>query len=97
MKIKLLDYENKTKIVDVGDIKEIGSMYIEVLSGDEVLFVVYKDYTVKEFDSSNTRCEDCHEGGYPIYNKITGLNLLKDEDFLNRIDSYDYLWFKTAK
>ena len=92
MKIRLLDYENNIKVVDVGDIKEIGSMHIEVLSGDEVLVVVYKDYTIKTFDSSNTRCEDCHDGGYPIYNEQIGINFLKDEDFLNRKDSYSYLW-----
>ena len=92
MKIRLLDYENNIKVVDVGDIKEIGSMYIEVLTGDEVLVVVYKDYTIKTFDSSNTRCEDCHDGGYPIYNEQIGINFLKDEDFLNRSDSYDYLY-----
>ena len=92
MKIKLLDYENNIKVVDVGDIKEIGSMYIEVLSGDEVLLVIYKDYTKAEFDSSNTRREDSLEGEYPIYNEQLGINLLKDEDFLNRKDSYDYLW-----
>ena len=97
MKIRLLDCEDKISFVDVGDIKEIGSMYIEVLSGDEVLYVIYKDYTIKEFDSSNTRCEDSHEGGYSIYNEQIGINLLKDEDFLNRIDSYDYLWFRNAK
>ena len=91
MKIKLLDCEDKISFVDVGDIKEIGSMYIEVLSGDEVLVVLYKDYTIKKFDSSNTRCEDSHEGGYSIYNEQIGINLLKDEDFLNRKDSYDYL------
>ena len=89
MKIRLLDY--KTKVVDVGDIKEIGSIYIDVISGDEVLVVVYKDYTIKEFDSSNTRCEDRHEGIYLIYNEQLGINLLKDEDFLNRKNSYDYL------
>ena len=97
MKIKILDHETKTKVIDVGDIKEIGSMYIDVISGDEVLVVVYKDYTTKEFDSSNTRCEDYLDARYPIYNKITGLNLLKEEYFLNRIDSYDYLWFRNAK
>lgn len=91
MKIKLLDYENNIKVADVGDIKEIESMYIEVLSGDEVLFVVYKDYTIKEFDPSNTHCKDHHEGIYLIYNEQLGINLLKDEDFLNRKDSYDYL------
>ena len=92
MKIKLLDYEDKIIVVDVGDIKEIESMYIEVISGDEVLLVVYKDYTIKEFDSSNTRCEDRHEGRYLIYNKQRGINFLKDKDFLNRINSYSYLW-----
>ena len=92
MKIKLFDCEDNIKIVDVGDIKEIGSMYIEVISGDEVLFVVYKNYVIKEFDSSNTRCEDRHESRYLIYNEQIGINLLKDEDFLYRKDSYDYLY-----
>ena len=97
MKIKLLGYENKISFVDVGDIKEIESMYIDVISGDEVLVVIYKDYTIKEFDSSKTRCKDHLDARYPIYNELTGLNLLKNEDFLNRRDSYSYLWFKTAK
>ena len=91
MKIKLFDCEDNIKVVDVGDIKEIGSMYIEVISGDEVLFVVYKNYIIKEFDSSNTRCEDCHEGGYPIYNEQLGINFLKDKDF------YDDLWIEINK
>ena len=63
----------------------------DVITGDEVLVVLYKDYTIKKFDSSNTRCEDSHDGGYPIYNEQIGLNFLKDEDFLNCKDSYDYL------
>ena len=91
MKIKLLDYETKIKVVDVGDIKKIGSMYIDVISGDEVLVVVYKDYTIKEFDSSNTRCEDLREGRYLIYNEQLGINFLKDKDF------YDDLWIEINK
>ena len=97
MEIKLLGYKNKISFVDVGDIKEIGSMYIEVISGDEVLFVVYKNYIIKEFDSSHTRCKDHLDARYPIYNKLIGLNLLKNEKFLNRRGSYDYLWFQNAK
>ena len=97
MKIKLLDYKSEIHYADVGDIKEIGSMYIEVISGDEVLFVVCKDYTIMKFDSSNTRCEDRHEGRYLIYNEQLGINLLKDEDFLNRRNSYDYLWIESNK
>ena len=92
MKIKLLDYEREIHYADVGDIKEIESMYIDVISGDEVLVVVYKDYTIKKFDPSITRCKDHLDARYPIYNEPIGLNLLKDEDFLNRRDSYSYLW-----
>ena len=92
MKIELLDYEDNIKVVDVGDIKEIGSMYIEVISGDEILLVIYKDYTIMKFDSSNTRCEDRYEGRYLIYNEQLDINLLKNEDFLYRRNSYDYLY-----
>ena len=97
MKIKLLDYKSEIHYADVGDIKEIESMYIDVIVGNEVLFVVCKDYTIMKFDPSNTRCEDHLDARYPIYNEPIGLNLLKDEDFLNRRDSYDYLWFRKAK
>ena len=97
MKIKLLDCKDTISFVDVGDIKEIESIDIDVITGDEVLVVLYKDYTIKKFDSSNTRCKDHLDARYPIYNELTGLNLLKDEDFLNRKDSYDYLWFRNAK
>ena len=97
MKIKLLDCEDKISFVDVGDIKEIESMDIDVITGDEVLVVLYEDYTIKKFDSSNTRCKDHLDARYPIYNEPIGLNLLKDEDFLNRRNSYDYLWFRKAK
>ena len=91
MKIKLLDYKSEIHYADVGDIKEIGSIYIDVISGDEVLVVVYKDYTIKEFDSSNTRCEDLREGRYLIYNEQLGINFLKDKDF------YDDLWIEINK
>ena len=92
MEIKLLGYKNKISFVDVGDIEEIESMYIDVIAGDEVLVVVCKDYTIMKFDPSNTRCKDHLDARYPIYNELTGLNLLKDEKFLNRRDSYSYLW-----
>ena len=91
MKIKLLDCEDKISFVDVGDIKEIESIDIDVITGDEVLVVLYKDYTIKKFDSSNTRCEDRHEGRYLIYNEQLGINLLKDKDF------YDDLWIEINK
>lgn len=88
MIVKLLDYQNRAVNVDVGDIENIGSMTIEVVTGDEVLTVVYKDYTIKKFDSCDSRIEDCFDARYEIYNSITGVNEFNNKTFVNRTTSY---------
>lgn len=95
MTIKLLDYARKAVNVDVGDLNDIGSMSIEVVTGDEILTVIHKDYSVEKFDSSNDRMANFFDHEYEIYNAITGLNLLEDEQFVNRTRSYWYedAWF----
>lgn len=88
MIVKLLDYEGKEVNVDVGDIETIAKMSIKVMTGDEILTVVYKDYTVKEFDSSDCRFSDYFDDLYPVYDAFTGLNRFNDETFINRTKSY---------
>ena len=91
MTIKLFDYEAREVEFDVGDINDIGAMTIRVLSGDEVLTVIYKDFTSDTFDSCATgRTVGYYDGEYAIYNANTGVNLLNDKSFMNRTDSY---WF----
>lgn len=90
MTVKLLDYAGKAVEVDVGDINDIGSMRIRVVTGDEILTVVHKDFTVEEFDSSGCRMRDFWDGEYEIYSATTGLNELNREAFINRTSSY---WF----
>lgn len=95
MTVKLLDYARKAVEVNVGDLNDIGRMYIEVVTGDEILTVIYKDFTVEKFDSSRDRMMNYFDNLYEIYNVITGLNLLEDEQFVNRTHSYWYedAWF----
>ena len=90
MTIKLLDWRGDKVEVDVGNIENIGAMRIEVITGDEILRVLYKDFTIDEFDSSYSRVQDYYDGEYEIYNATTGRNLLEDERFINRTGSY---WF----
>lgn len=92
MTIKLLDYARSVVEVDVGDIDTIGAMSIQVVTGDEILKVIYKDYTTREFDSSRDRCANFYDGEYELYNATTGLNRLDDKAFLNRYSSYAYLY-----
>ena len=88
MKIRLLDYAGREDIVDIGNIEDIAVMTIRVLTGDEVLTVIYKDYSVDVFDTSGCRICDYHDDEYDIYNITDGTNMLNDEEFVNRTDTY---------
>lgn len=92
MLIDILDYKNRKTEIDVGDLEKIGRMWIEVVTGDEILHVVYKDYMEDEFESNYDRTRDCPDGNFEIYNSITGNNVLNDKKFLERTN-YSYLLF----
>lgn len=90
MTIKLLDWDKKETEVDVGDLEDIATMMIRVVSGDEILEVVYKDYCRLSFDSSCTRYQGFYDGEYDIYDFRKEDNLLTDPRFINRKSSYDF-------
>ena len=69
MTIKILDYKDKAKEVDVGELKDIERIHMEVATGDEILNVVYNDGNVKRFDSSDDRLRYFYDGWYDVYNK----------------------------
>lgn len=88
MEIKLLDYDGNQGFVEVGDIDQIKSMDITILSGDEVLAVEYKDGIIAGYDSSEGRTMDFFDGAYRIYDYREKDNLLFDKKFINRKSSY---------
>lgn len=66
MKIKLFDYVDEEVIVELDD-KNISSMTMKGISGDEVLVVRYEDGTCKTYDSDSTsRTIDFDGGKYDI-------------------------------
>ena len=90
MKIKLLDYSNKSFEYDIGELSDIIQINLEIISGDEILHVVYKDNSTAVFDPAPDRILDFYDGGYTLYDKVAGLNKLNDKNWLNREDSYSY-------
>lgn len=97
MIVKILDYSGEARNVDVGDIEKVRRMFIAVLSGDEVLHVLYKDGTRILFDSSEERMISELDSIYDIYDVDTGLNMLENEWYVERTDSCTrtgpvYIW-----
>jgi hypothetical protein len=91
MTVKLLDYRHRPVEVEVGDIETIGCMRMEVLSGDEILEVIRKDFTIEKFDSyPGGRYVGYPDGEYDVYNPAAGINLFNKAAFMNRTSSY---WF----
>lgn len=92
MTIKLLNYRGVPVEVDIGDFNNVARMTMDVVSGDEVLNVVYKNYNVKIFDSSDDRTMNFHDDKYEVYYfDNPGHNILDNEKFMNRTSSY---WHK---
>ena len=94
MTIKLLNYLGVPVEVDIGDFNNVARMTMDVVTGDEVLIVLYKNYDVKIFDSDdgdNKRTVDVHDNKYEVYYfGNQGPNILDNEEFINRTSPYWY-------
>ena len=89
MVINLIDYNNCKHPVDIGDLDNIKIMAIHVVTGDEILYVLYKDDTEKVFDSSEDRMGDFDDGAYMVY--AFGDWFIDKDKFMNRKTSYDLI------
>lgn len=92
MLLKLLDYSGKAVEFDIGELSDIAVITIEVITGDEIAKVVYKDYTTEEFDSGTNRLADYYDESYEIYRYDSEKNLIDDPKFKERRRSY-WRWY----
>lgn len=65
MIFNIYDFNDRATKVDTGD-KVIKDLFVQVLSGDEVVTAEYDDGTRETFDSSNNRWNSYVEGSYII-------------------------------
>lgn len=90
MKIKILDWNSRGKEVEIGKIEKVMAMYIQVISGDEVLCVFDKKGNIHRFDSSDTRTMNYYDGEYKIYDNEEENNLVNNPEWVNRKSSYSF-------
>lgn len=99
MKVTIYNWRGNAKEFEVGNLKDIKVMIVHIVTGDEILLILYKNGDKKDFDSDefNTRMEDYSDGFYPLYDPDDNVNFLGDEKFLALNDSYKrqkYVWEK---
>lgn len=85
----LLDYDcNECHTgVDLENLDDILRIDIEVISGDEIARILYKNGDIKKFDSSRCRIIDYDDGEYCIYQAGVKNDI---DNWIKREDSYDY-------
>jgi len=88
MLIRILDYAGESTQVDIGDLSTINHIDLDVITGDEILIVEYKNGEIKTFDSASDRCADYFDNSYTVYSN--SIDLLKDDLWLARKSSYDW-------
>ena len=89
--MKLLSYEGESVEIDVDlDDPSILAAIVSVISGDEVLSVLYRDGSESEYDACYLagmwRAYDYRDGSYLVV--INGKWRVDKEAFLSRKDSY---------
>ena len=89
-KVNILDYSGKRTEIEIDNFETVGAIDLTVVSGDEILTVIRKDFTVEKYDSSNDRTTDYFDGEYRIYKEGEEQNMIDDKEWQNRKTSYDY-------
>ena len=91
MILKLLDFKNRAKEFEIGELETIAKIDIEIISGDEIAHVVYKDYTTAHFDScAGGRIIGYPDGDYELYNCTNQVDFLHDPKWISRRTSYSF-------
>ena len=92
--LKIMDYRDKKVSVKINNFENVIKITISVVSGDEIMNVLYKDYTEENFDScymlGNYRIMGFNDGEYCIYDKTKNRDEIKKWN--KRKTSYDSLW-----
>ena len=85
--INIMDYQGKKTKVKIDNFENVIKLEIEVVSGDELLYVLYKDYSTEMYDSSDCRLMDYSDAYYCIYDITKNINHL--DKWKKRTSSYD--------
>lgn len=89
MDIKVLKYNGDVTVKTINNFDNVDMMLITVISGDEELFISYKDDTAEVVDPGKaTRFMDYVDYVYVIYDADKSKNLIDNPIFMDRTSSY---------
>lgn len=68
MKVSIYDYANREVKVNlpVDKIEDIASIYVTIISGDEIVAFIFKDHNGVMAESSQNRILDFYDGSYEV-------------------------------
>lgn len=87
--IIIRDFENNPTMVTIEDFETVSKIYIDIITGDEILHVIRKDFSEDVYDSSNCRVLNFADGCYSVYWPERGINLLDEPKWCKCENSYD--------
>lgn len=89
MNIKVFKYDDNFIVKTIDNFDNVKMMFINLLSDDEVLNILYNDGTVKMIDPCwLIRFRDAVDYSYVIYDATKSNNLIDNPVFMNRTESY---------
>ena len=65
-KVYIRDYDCRKKEIIIPDFEDVVELEVMVISGDEILAVLYKNGRIKKFDSSDDRFVSYYDGSYIV-------------------------------
>jgi hypothetical protein len=66
MKMRIYDYDDKIKEVEIPDDKHIKAIHVTIWSGDETGFMVFTEGGYVDFDASDNRYASYYDGQYIV-------------------------------
>lgn len=81
MTIKLFGWDGQTNNFEIGELSEIERVGMCVCDGREFLTVLYKNGEIVTY--SDDTIYRHYDGGYSVYNPVTGVNLFENKDWMN--------------
>ena len=81
MTIKLFGWDGQTNNFEIGELSEIERAGMCVCDGREYLTVIYKNGGATTY--SDDTIYRHYDGGYSVYNPVTGANLFANKKWMN--------------
>ncbi len=86
--ITIRNFKNNKRNIKIKDFENVVRLSIEVISGDEILKILRKDYSEEEYDSCDCRIFDFSDDYYTIYDITKNIDFIKQWN--KRKNSYNY-------